>query len=160
MSSIIILLLVTACGSLQKAKLDAEVDRLCAIDGGVRVYVNVTLPPDKFNKWGQVNFYRPDQGENTLGPDYIYKWDVHYYELGDSTSHGAHETVMKKDHFKVIRKSDMSLLGEVVMYHRAGGGMPGPWRTSSYHCPSQLEANEGILINRIFNRSNGAGNID
>lgn len=40
----------------EKARLDKEVDRLCAIDGGIKVYETVLLPPDKFNQWGEVNF--------------------------------------------------------------------------------------------------------
>ncbi|MCL2075403.1 MAG: hypothetical protein FWH15_02970 [Betaproteobacteria bacterium] len=34
---------------------DAEVNRLCAIDGGVKVYETVTLPPEKFNEWGNID---------------------------------------------------------------------------------------------------------
>jgi hypothetical protein len=65
---LLILLLLTACTSgPSKGGLDAEVDRLCAIDGGIRVYERVTLPPDKFDKWSQINFYRPTQGDNALG---------------------------------------------------------------------------------------------
>ncbi len=48
---LLILPLITACTSgPSKRQLDAEVDRLCAIDGGVRVYETVTLPPDKFDE--------------------------------------------------------------------------------------------------------------
>ena len=152
---LLVLLLITACTSgPSKRQLDAEVDRLCAIDGGVRVYETVTFPPDKFDeKYGQINFYRPTQGENALGPEYIYKWDIHYYKKGHPVSVGAHETAMRRDHVKIIRKSDMKLMGEVVKYHRAGGDLPGPWMPSSYHCPGVLEANEIILIHDIFTKS-------
>ncbi|MBX3640668.1 MAG: hypothetical protein KF888_09160 [Nitrosomonas sp.] len=144
---------ITACWTPQKTYWDAEVDRLCAIDGGIRVYETVTLLPDKFNKWGQINFYRPTQGENTLGPEYIYKWDIYYYKKGHPVSVGAHETAMRRDHARIIRKSDMKLMGEMVKYHRAGGDLPGPWMPSSYHCPGALEANEGVLMNQIFIKS-------
>ncbi|MBX3629901.1 MAG: hypothetical protein KF908_08295 [Nitrosomonas sp.] len=150
----IVLPLLSACWTPQKAYWDAEVDRLCAIDGGIKVYETVTLPPDKFNERGQINFYRPTQGENTLGPEYIYTWDIRYYKKGDPAAQGAHITAMKRDHFKIIRKADMKLLGEVVMYQRGGGDLPGPWMPSSYHCPNRADANEGILINRIFIKSN------
>ena len=138
----------------EKARLDREVERLCAIDGGVRVYETVTLSPDKFDKkYGQINFYRPTQGENALGPEYVYQWDIHYYKKGHPVSQGAQETAMRRDHVKIIRKSDMKLMGEVVKYHRAGGDLPGPWMPSSYHCPGVLEANEGVLMNHIFIKS-------
>lgn len=141
----------SACASgPSKAELDAEVRRLCATDGGVRVYETVKLPPDKFNQWGQINFYNPTQGENTLGPEYIYKWNIRFYKKGDPTVNGPQETSMRRDHIQITRRSDMKLLGEVVMYHRAGGDLPGPWMPSSFHCPDRREANEGILMNQVF----------
>ena len=41
-------------GWVQKARLDREVDRLCAIDGGVRIYETVTLPKENFGPDGEV----------------------------------------------------------------------------------------------------------
>ena len=158
MQKIILLLLVLLLAYKsffsEKARLDREVERLCAIDGGVKVYETVTLPPDKFDKWGQINFYQPTQRmDDTLGPEYLYQWDIHYYKKGDPVSQGAQETVMKRDHVKIIRKSDMKLLGEVVMYQRGGGDLPGPWMPSSFHCPDRSEARELILLNQVFIKS-------
>ncbi|GKS69956.1 hypothetical protein W03_19600 [Nitrosomonas sp. PY1] len=148
------LLLVAACVGPNKAQLDAEVDRLCAIDGGIRVYETVALPADKFNKWGEINFYKPTQKiEDTLGPEYIYQWDMHYYRKGDPFSQGAQEVVMKRDHIQVFQRSSVKLLGELIMYHRVGGDLPGPWMPSSYHCPDKSVAREFILLNRIFVKS-------
>lgn len=152
-SLLLILLLITACKTPQKAYWDSEVDRLCAIDGGVRVYETVPLPPDKFNKWGQINFYRPTQDENTLGSEYIYKSDMRYYKKGDPGAQGVHMVAMKRDHIQIIRKSDMKLLGEVVMYYRAGGDLPGPWHHSSYQCPDRSIATEGALLEKVFKKS-------
>jgi hypothetical protein len=45
---------LSACGSVQKAELDREVDRLCAIDGGVHIYEVVRLPPEDFGLDGTV----------------------------------------------------------------------------------------------------------
>ncbi len=143
---------LTACSMPQKAYWDAEVDRLCAIDGGIRVYETVTLPPDKFDERGQINFYRPTQGENRLGPKYIYHWDTHYYKKGDPSRQGAQEISMKKDHIKIVRRSDMKLLGEFILYRRAGGDLPGPWVPSAYRCPGS-EVHEILLMNKIFVKS-------
>jgi len=145
MRKIILLLLASliiyATFFTEKDRLDREVDRLCAIDGGVKVYETVELLPDKFDR------------KYALGPEYIYKWNTHYYKKGHPVSQGAQETAMRRDHVKIIRKSDMKLMGEVVKYHRAGGDLPGPWMPSSYHCPSVLEANEGVLMSEIFIKS-------
>jgi len=106
-SLLLLLPFLSACASgPSKTELDAEVMRLCAIDGGVRVYETVKLPPDKFNQWGQVNFYRPDQGENALGPDYLFKRDTLYYKQGNPDFFRLHT--------KVIRRLDDRLLGESV----------------------------------------------
>lgn len=145
---------ITACASgPSKEQLNAEVNRLCAIDGGVKIYETVTLPPDKFDKWGQINFYRPTQGKDTLGADYIYQGDIHYYKKGESAKQGAQEIALKRNHIQVIRKSDMKLLGEVVMYNRVGNDLPGPLHHSSYQCPDRLIATEGILLNEVFTQS-------
>lgn len=152
---LLLLPLATACASGPgKSELDAEVKRLCAIDGGVKVYETVKLPPEKFNQWGQINFYKPTQGENALGPEYIYKWDIHYYKKGDPALNGAQETSMRRDHIQIFRQSNMKLMGEFVTYHRAGGDLPGPWMPSSHRCPDILEANEVILMSKIFIKSN------
>ena len=68
LSFLFVLPFISACASgPSKGQLDDEVKRLCAIDGGVRVYETVTLPPEKFNQWGEINFYRPTQKiEDTL----------------------------------------------------------------------------------------------
>ena len=39
--------------SYRKAQMDKEVDRLCAVDGGIKVYETVKLPADQFNEWGE-----------------------------------------------------------------------------------------------------------
>ncbi|UJP03539.1 MAG: hypothetical protein LZF85_03550 [Nitrosomonas sp.] len=63
MKKIVLLLIaaaiVYATFFTEKARLDREVDRLCAIDGGIKVYETVVLPADKFDKSGRINFYEP-----------------------------------------------------------------------------------------------------
>ena len=127
-SLLFLLQLATACASNpSKTELDAEVKRLCAMDGGVKVYETVKLPPDKFNKWGQPNFYRPDQGENALGSEYVFKRETVYYKQGNPE--------MWRTHYKLVRRTDKKLLGESVGYSRRGGDAPGPWHESSFGCP-------------------------
>lgn len=130
LTSATLLAVVAGCASPIQGELDSEVKRLCAIDGGVRVYETVALPPDKFNKWGQINFYRATEGENALGPKYIYKWTTHYYRHGE-----INQPAMWRDHVQIIRRSDGKLLGESIRYSRRGGDAPGPWHPSSFSCP-------------------------
>jgi hypothetical protein len=79
--ALLLLPLIAPCssGPLVKAAQDDEVRRLCAIDGWIKVYETVKLPADKFNEYGQINFYRATQGENALGPEYRFVEEITYY---------------------------------------------------------------------------------
>lgn len=133
-------LLLSGC---EKYSLDQKVKELCAKDGGTKVYQTVKLARDKFNEWGQPNFYQPVQEENALGPDYIFRSNVQYYKRGNPQ--------MARYHFQVIRRSDEAVLGESVSYSRSGGDLPGPWHESSYHCPE--EYGDIPLLTKIFVQS-------
>lgn len=110
-----------------KAHYDRQVRELCAKDGGVRVYETVGLPSERFNQWGQVNFYQPDQGENALGAEYVFKRETFYYKQGNPD--------LFRLSTQVSRRSDGKLLGESVFYKRGGGDLPGPWHGTSFMCP-------------------------
>ena len=138
------LLLVVGCASPIQAKLDAEVRRLCAIDGGVKVYETVSLPSDKFNKWGQINFFHPTQGEDALGSEYIYKSDKRYYKRGE-----IEQPAMWRDHIQIFRRVDGKLLGESIRYSRRGGDAPGPWHPSSFSCPPVTTS---WLLSEVFRK--------
>jgi hypothetical protein len=132
-------LLLSAC---EKARLDQQVKELCAKDGGIKVYETVKLPAEKFDQRGQVNFFKPTQGENALGSDYLFKEDIHYFQKGNPS--------MLRWHYKIIRRADGKLLGEAISYGRGGGDLPGPWEPSNFHCPPNSEASEGRLLLSIF----------
>jgi len=128
----------------EKWLLDRQVRELCAKDGGIRVYETVKLPAEKFNQWGQPNFYRPTQGEIALGSEYIFKWDLQYYKKGNPSLH--------RSHTQVFRRSDGQLLGEAIDYSRGGGDLPGPWQLSALTCPENV--GHIPLLKKIFVRSN------
>lgn len=105
----------------EKLWVDHQVRELCAKDGGVKVYETVKLPADKFNQYGQIENFRPIDGENALGPDYKYIW--HYIDLkkGDPS--------LSRSHTLIIRRSDNKLLGESISYSRGGGSY---WPLAAY----------------------------
>lgn len=133
------IVLLSAC---EKDRLDAQVRELCAKDGGIKVYETVKLPPEKFNQWGQPNFFNPTQGENALGPEYLFKEDRHYYRSGNPQ--------MSRTQYQVFRRTDSKLLGETVLYARGGGDMPGPWHESSYICPNPKDSGDVALLTQVF----------
>jgi hypothetical protein len=107
---------------------DPEVDRLCAIDGGVKVYGTVILPPDKFHKQGGINFFRSGRGQNALGLEYVYKETSSYIRKRNPS--------IEKRHIEAYRKHDMRLLGESIAYNREGRSVPGGGYFDEYKCPS------------------------
>jgi hypothetical protein len=130
--------LLSGCVSCTKIKMDAEVDRLCAIDGGIKIYETVSLPPEKFAKNGDINFYVGSGGENWLGPEYIWKWDNKYLQPGGDPNASLS---LRRAHLQIFRRSDGKLLGKSIYYSRVGGDsrflnelMGGP-PESSYSCP-------------------------
>ena len=129
-------------GGGAKIYYDAKVDRLCAVDGGVKVYETVSLPPEKFNEWGKINFFRPTQNENALGPEYIFKWERSYLRKGKPN--------LYRIHAEVIRRADSKKLGETTLYERGGGDLPIPGASSSYICPPTSEAGDVALRKQIF----------
>lgn len=126
---------------------DAKVRELCAKDGGVKVYETVELPAEMFNKWGQIEFYSPTQGENALGQEYVFKEDTQYYRQDNPQ--------MSRIHYQVLRRADGKLLGETTLYLRIGGDLPGPWHHSSFDCPDANKAGDVTLISHIFIPSQG-----
>lgn len=122
---------------------DAKVRKLCAIDGGVKVYETVELPVEMFNQWGQPNFYHPSQGENALGPEYLVKVETRFLRAEDE------KPVIMRFQNQVIRQSDGKLLAKSISYARRGGDLPGPWHPSSYRCPDHSKD----VLDEIFVKS-------
>ncbi|MDY0014280.1 MAG: hypothetical protein RBS40_15505 [Rhodocyclaceae bacterium] len=126
--SILLLLPLVACSSTpSKSELDAEVKRLCAIDGGIKVYEMVALPSNRFDSRGTVDIFRPGHGDGSLGAAYIYREEKHVIASGNPE--------MWRTHYQIIRKTDNKLLSEARIYIRRGGDAPGPWHDSYFSCP-------------------------
>jgi hypothetical protein len=136
-------------GGGRKIYYDRQVDKLCAVDGGIKVYETVRLPADDFNQWGQPNFYKPNRGEDALGSEYIYKFERKNYREGVPTIRSG-EVAVERILMQITRRSDKKLLGEAKIYNRAGGDIPGPWMPSGYTCPTSAEVNELALMENVF----------
>ena len=109
----------------EKARLDQEARRLCKIDGGVKVYETVRLPPDRFDKYGNISL--PFKEKATLGDDYFLESSAEYLMQGNPS--------LLRSHHRIIRRKDGVILGESVRYIRSGGDVPSPLQESSFSCP-------------------------
>lgn len=139
---VILLALVLAYYEGRKAYWDYQVQEMCEKDGGIKVYKTIGLPADKFNEWGQPNFYKPANGKNALGDEYIFISGTQYYRKGNPQ--------VARYYVQVVQRRDGEVLGESISYGRGGGDMPTPSYGSSYHCPE--EYGDIPLLTRIFIR--------
>lgn len=142
----LLLPLVTSCDTPSKADLDSEVKRLCAIDGGIKVYETVKLPVEKFNQFGEVII--PSKQDTKPTDEFYYEWDVSQLKQGKPENG---EADLARSHFKLYRIIDRKLIGESVAYTRRGGDISGPWHPSHFTCP--LDSGLSVLQKSVFIRN-------
>ena len=118
---------------------DEEVRELCARDGGIKVYETVTLPAEKFDRFG--NFKIPLKKDAKSNDEYYYEWDVRHLRQGSPE--------IFRSEYRFVRASDKKILGTSVRYIRRGGDLPSPMHESSNSCPEingQSSAEKSIFI--------------
>jgi len=136
---LLLLPVIAGCATPSQIMLDAEVKRLCAIDGGIKVYETVRLPAERF-KLGYLRLLSKDMAKPE--DEYYYESSMSYIEKGNPE--------MWQLHFKIYRRVDNKLLGEAISYARRGGDIPGPWHDSSFMCPDRADVSD--LEKRIFTK--------
>ena len=126
-AALVPVVLLTGC-ERAKIKLDREVDRLCAIDGGVHIYEKVTLPREDFGPDGEVfpQYRALVTSGGSLGPDY--KWSSTTKRIVDG------DPSLNRREQVITRSNDSKVLGRRIVYIRGGGDLPGPWAPSAYSC--------------------------
>ena len=122
-----------------KTRLDREVDRLCAIDGGVRIYETVKLSKENFGPDGEVfPQYRglpPESG----------RYGNLYSETLEQTTLVAGDPSLTKSRIRFIRRTDGKVLAEEINYSRGGGDFSGPWNASAHQCKQVLEPKRSLI---------------
>jgi hypothetical protein len=124
--------------SFLKWRADLQVKELCAKDAGVKVYETVMLPPDKFDKWGNVRFLLNQDRKMILNGEYQLIIKNHYYDKVYLS--------LRRIQSEIRRLSDGKLLGEAVSYSRVGGDPIGPWEASHNRCPDRLGLEKKVFI--------------
>jgi hypothetical protein len=145
----VVLLLIAyfAPSAYRKAQMDKEVDRLCALDGGSRVFERVLLPSDKFDQFGYPNVPL-SSSKGAQSASYVVDTELSELVKGNPTGRGAPS--LHRFSSKIVRVSDKKILGEAVGYYRFGGDPEGPWHPSSYTgCTEEAGKN---LIRAIFRK--------
>lgn len=133
----------TGCTS-EKDRLDAEAKRLCAIDGGIKVYETVTLPPAKFNQYGQPEI--PNTKDMVGFGYYILGAEAHID--GQLSTLPGDGPGLKRVTYQIIRSLDKKVMGESTVYGRHGGNLlDGYTQGGGFQCPT-LEP--WALENKVF----------
>ena len=126
---------LSQCGWVQQIKLDREVDRLCAIDGGVHIYETVFLPKESFGPDGEAfpQYRQLLFTESRYGPEF-------FGRIADKVLVSGSPALQRLNSL-IVRRSDDKVLGEMVIYRRSGGD--GPWLSASsrHSCPEGPEFN-------------------
>lgn len=128
LTSLVIAMLLAGC---EKARLDQEVDRLCRIDGGIKVYEKVKLSKEHFDKYGWPIWRSKDNR-------YYYANDQYFTESEDTMIVTGNPDLIRMES-RIIRASDNTLFGRSISYTRRGGDIPNPFHPSHYTCPREEE---------------------
>lgn len=126
------------CATPSQMAADAEVRRLCAIDGGINVYEKVILPTGEYTYYAKQNWILPKAG--SLKAD-----DKYFIELEESSSRQG-SLVVTRSVTRVLRRNDNKVLGVSIRYGRGGGDIPGPWHPSSFMCPEISKDSPGLEL--------------
>jgi hypothetical protein len=129
----------------QKYYYDAQVRRLCAQDGGIKVYEQVKLPAERFDRWGNIGV--PNKRYAKPTDEYYFETEIEYLRRGDPSLERA-RTVL-------VRRSDGKVLGQSIRYARGGGDLPGPWHGTSFHCPAIAIPGTPNLEQSVFLKEEG-----
>ena len=141
-------LLLAGC-EREKHRLNEEVRRLCAKDGGVKVYETVKFTPKLLDRAGRI--WIPSIKDAKESDEYYYVWETVYLK-GSEVSEPS-DLVMWRDHIQIIRRSDGKVLGESIYYVRRGGDiLSPPFHPSSFGCPD-LRTSPGLETS-IFVKEN------
>ena len=128
----------------ERDRLDAEAKRLCAIDGGVKVYETVTLPPEKFNQYGQPLI---PIGQDSKGFGYFYRGDERHMKGPIDPSNGPNLT---QHIFQIVRSADGKIMGQLTWYGRSGGCfLYGVVQGCGFQCPDE---DGWQLANKVFSK--------
>ncbi len=117
--------------------LDHQVRQMCAKDGGVKVYETVELTPDLIDKAGRVRI--PWKDDAKPSDKYYVESEDFYFRKGNPR--------MYRSQYRIVRQSGGKVLGELITYHRGGGGLPGPWHGSGFSCPN---SRQGIKFRSVI----------
>lgn len=144
-SAVLITMLALVACTPEKDRLDAEAKRLCAIDGGIKIYETAVLPRDKFHEKGTPKV--PIGNDNT-GFGYLSRGTQEHLagQIGQQAGDGAG---LKRFTTQIVRSTDGKVMGESRVYGRHGGNfLDGYLQRPGFQCPTFEEVRN--LSSEVF----------
>lgn len=130
----------------EKDRLNAQMADLCKKDGGVKIYERVKLPPEMFDESGNLKNRKPiiENGHYVvhIGEEYILYDEVKGIKQGDIQKDQGRLSIV---HTFIRKLADNKLIGESIVYRRAGGDRWNPGMPSQDICPESVD-----LFNDVF----------
>jgi hypothetical protein len=96
----------------EQARVDAQMEKLCKQDGGMKIHEKVVLPKDQFTQYGDPIFFKT---WNKPGGGYKF--------ISEDRQLKSEKPTLSKATYMVIREADSKILGTYVSYLRIGGGL-------------------------------------
>lgn len=132
------LLTLQSCSPwLDARESEAEVRRLCSIDGGVKVYETVPTPA------GQFPSVIPDVGRQVWQPDLGTIFGGYRYAETQGPAIRGHGRVIYRNTVTITRISDRKVMGDLVVYRNEGDEI-----LHGIHCPEKVTGQK--LIDSVF----------
>ncbi|WP_152682864.1 hypothetical protein [Caenimonas sp. SL110] len=145
-------LVIAALAGCEKHSLDRQMQELCAKDGGIRVYETVKLPSVLFDPFGDpYPGWRSRPDEQRLGEGYSLARETTVLKDGDPMKGQGR---LSRYEYRIIRSVDKKILGEAILYGRAGGDIFAFGHFTSKGCPEKLGA-PTTLIRQVFINAEG-----
>jgi len=146
--ALVLLLSMMGCTTPSQWIADAQVDELCAKDGGIKVYETVTLPKERFNEWGQFVVHDEKYAKPT---DEYYRVEKITDIKGSHNSGQMGDLIIYRNHWKIYRRIDHKLLGESIRYARMKGDIFIVDAPSGYTCPEKGTSIESQIFLKSSN---------
>jgi hypothetical protein len=129
-------LLLLGC---ERYSLDRQMEKLCAQDGGVKVYETVVLPAAEYRELQKyaASATSAKTMERRYGPDYRYVFEYRIL-VGTADAPERGKGRLARFYSAIYRNADGRLLGESILYGRTGGdSFTFGLHPSSSLCPKQ-----------------------
>jgi hypothetical protein len=118
-----------------KAYYDRRVRSMCDVDGGVRIIEKVTISRDLFRAMNGENGSVP-----TVPHESLRNMSIPFYLQQELIR--IHDGILKvsRTEYRVVRRSDLRVVGVAVVYSRSGGDFPFTASEPSYfRCPQTFD---------------------